>query len=173
MNFKILPVICISALGFFSSCGKDDDSAPATPTPTNNDPITNPTNTTVFKAIIAGSNWQATNHNTVSSGGLFQLHGQDNAGRKITISTGEITKTGTYTSGSLAYELTHSDGSYSRWTGFLNDSTINVLTVTSFDATTKKMSGTFKFSGAKVFGATTEPDTIKVTNGEFTGIKLP
>lgn len=173
MNFKILPVICISALGILSSCGKDDDNTTTTPSPTNNDPITNPTNTTTFKAVIAGSNWQATNHNTAVSGGLFGLHGEDNSGRKITISTGEITKTGTYTSGSLAYELTHSDGSASRWTGFLNDSTINVLTVTSYDAATKKIAGTFKFSGAKVFGAPSEPDTVKVTNGVFTDIKLP
>lgn len=168
MNFKILPVICMLALSFLGSCGKDDDDAT---TPSNNDPITNPT--TTFKAVISGSNWQATNHNTAVSGGILGIHGDDNAGRKITITTDVITKTGTYTSGSLAYELTHSDGSASRWTGFLNDSTINVLTITSYDAATKKISGTFKFSGARVFGAPTEPDTVKVTNGVFTDIKLP
>jgi hypothetical protein len=166
MNFKFLPVICISALSFLSGCGSNDDDNASTPTPT-------PTNNIAFKAVIAGSDWQATNHNTMVSGGLFALYGEDNAGRKITISTGEITKTGTYTSGSLAYELTHSDGSYSRWTGFLNDSTVNVLTITSYDAATKKIAGTFKFSGGRIFGATTEPDTIKVTNGTFSGIKLP
>ena len=162
MNFKTLPVICILASGLLGSCGSDDD-----------DTTTTPTEETTFKAVIAGSNWQATNQNTAVSGGILGIHGEDNAGRKITITTDVVTKTGTYTSGSLAYELMHADGSVSRWTGFLKDSTINVLTVTSFDATTKKIGGTFKFSGAKVFGATSEPDTVKVTNGVFTGIKLP
>lgn len=161
MKLKFIPFLCLLAFSILSGCSDDDDT-------------TNPaTETTTFKAVIDGSDWEATSHNTMVSGGLFGLYGNDNAGRQVIISTDAITRTGSYTSGSLSYSLTHSDGSTSRWTAMLSDSTINNFTVTSYDAATKKISGTFRFSGAKVFGASSEPDTVKVTNGTFSGIKLP
>ncbi|MFC5272172.1 DUF6252 family protein [Adhaeribacter terreus] len=164
MKLRFLPVICLAAFSLLSGCSKNDDDTSDNPTPTE---------TTSFKAVIDGSNWEAANHNTAVSGGLFGLYGNDNAGRQLIISTDAITKTGNYTSGSLSYVLPHSDGSTSRWTGFLSDSTVNKLTITSYDPTTKKISGTFQFKGGRVFGATTEPDSVNVMNGTFTGIRLP
>ncbi|MBK0403467.1 hypothetical protein I5M27_10760 [Adhaeribacter sp. BT258] len=161
MNFKRLPFTLFVVLCFLFSCSKDDDTdkpAPAKPE---------------IKATIAGAGWQAINHNTAVSGGLLGIYGEDGSGRKITISMDTPTKTGTYTSGSLSYELTHADNSYSRWTGFLSDSTVNQLTITSYDANTKKFSGTFRFTGQKVFGGSTEPDSVIVTGGTFTDLTLP
>ncbi|KAA9331761.1 DUF6252 family protein [Adhaeribacter soli] len=164
MKLKRLPFAWLAVLCFLFSCSKDDDS---------DKPKPEPAAQTTFKATIAGASWQAKNQNTAASGGLLGIYGDDGAGKQITISMNTPTKTGAYTSGSLSYELTHAGGSSSRWTGLLSDSTKNQLNITSYDAATKKISGTFRFTGLRVFGASTEPDSIMVTNGTFTDIKLP
>ena len=156
----------ISMLG--SGCKKDEPDA----TPKGSDDGT-------MTAKIDGVDWASTSEqNTVlvyfGQGKRMDLRGVSDNGTQMILSmedenfASDEMAVGTYTSGDNSSDnalFTYSTGGYS--SGYFDEG--GTITITAINATAKKVSGTFSFKTVNPFASS--QDTVRVSNGTFTGLK--
>ncbi|MBI2968805.1 MAG: hypothetical protein HYY40_13475 [Bacteroidetes bacterium] len=163
-----LPVLAITLFAF-TSCKKKDD--------TNNDACGNKN----FTASVSnGKSFESCNVISSMSTPYLQIHAQDNNGgtgdfQQIILQIpAQAFAAGTYTIATMDLQSTTCTGSYSLGSAnnvqYTSDaSATGTLTVSAYDGTAKKISGTFSFTGKKSY-PTAGTETITVTSGSFTDI---
>jgi len=158
MRLKIISAALLALVVVFSACKKDKDST---------DPIVNPTSA-ALTAKVDGANFQSKDAGAVSGvdSHSFVLSATDAQENSITL-TGP-TAVGNYT-GATNDETSgiyiNKDGAL--WMSSMGDGTVT-LTITKYDVSSKRMSGTFSFTAPAAGSGATGTKTI--TNGSFTDV---
>lgn len=158
MRSRILSSALLGLIVIFSACKKDKDST---------DPIVNPTSA-ALTAKVDGVNFQSKDAGAVSSidSHSFFLSATDAQDNSISL-TGPAA-VGTYT-GATNDETSgiyiNKDGAL--WMSSMGDGTVTI-TITKYDVSSKKMSGTFSFTAPAAGSNATGTKTV--TNGSFTDV---
>lgn len=159
MRAKIVSIVATALVVIFSSCKKE--------TTTNPDPAKNTSVTAKVDGVRFQSN-DALATQPVDSH-IFTLIANDDKGNSIAISGNNTA--GTHSSANDG----DTDGIYTTSDGGVyltaNTGGSATFTITKYDLTTKKMSGTFSFT-APATGGSNATGTKTVTEGSFTDVRI-
>lgn len=180
---KVFAFLLLFTAVFFTACGEIE---PYTgPMPTQQTPTT-PSTPGSFKADFGGQTFTASTIQAIVNSDYVAITGMKSSGEffQITIPGATV---GTYTldmstSSSMPFGLIYSAGSGNipymaadddtgPFAGFANYTDTAEIVISSINTTTKKISGTFKFTGVRfVNGSGTAVETKVFTNGSFTNL---
>lgn len=158
MKRNLINGIVLGLAVLFASCSKNHD-----------DPGTGTSGSTKLSAKVEGATFQARttgallgNDNTL---GITATDANDN-----TISIYAPAREGSFTDKDNAGgDYIDKDGKL--WMSTFNGSTSTTITITKYNASTKKVSGTFSFT-AEAVGTSNATGTKTITNGTFTDISV-